>query len=149
MSMVMFYYLDCSVPGTKFRINGATLVKWFSIYIGGKVSLGVLLGLWNLFLRGWEQEGRSKIISSFPICICPSWAPTPLLSPLPRKKAVLWYILVFIALVLSSKVLLPVTGKSSHLCVHSSLPCVCTRPRLPFHAVMRCLCWESRHCFRD
>lgn len=27
MSMVMFYYLDCGVPGTKSDINGTTLLK--------------------------------------------------------------------------------------------------------------------------
>lgn len=54
-------------------------MKWFSICMGGKVSSGILLGLWNLFLRGWEQEGRSS-------CICPSWVPAPLLFPLPPGK---------------------------------------------------------------
>lgn len=86
----MFYSLDFKVPGTRYDVNCTVFVKQFSICMGRNSSLGVLLGLVDLYERlGAEREKQSYVIF-FPSPGLPDASPLPEWpvpwSPLPEKQ---------------------------------------------------------------
>lgn len=66
------------LPGTEFDVSGTAFLKQFSICVYKNVSLGLLLGLVDLYERlGTEREKRSYVVFFFP----KPWSARCILSP--------------------------------------------------------------------